>query len=251
MIILYDPATIQPIAKELHHQGHRTRYEALEALEESIPEAKPLVKALELKYISNQVQPTFSNTIDILKECLQKDNNHVWILISAIIISGELRLKELKGELRKFLSNKNPLIRHSTMKALRKCGEQVPKKYFTKESERMDEKMQRLLFLRSVPIFQDLDNDNLHRINIITHEKKFKKNQFIFRENDPGDIMYIIQSGKVHVSRIAHHSRKKKVTLDILEDRDCFGEMAIFDVDPRSATIQAVQATKNVEYSSQ
>jgi CRP-like cAMP-binding protein len=93
--------------------------------------------------------------------------------------------------------------------------------------------MERILFLRSVPLFTDIDGNDLQWINEITREKKYKAGQVVFRENDVGDALYIISRGSVRVVK-----GQNQVILQILEERECFGEMAILDQEPRSATVE-------------
>jgi CRP/FNR family transcriptional regulator, cyclic AMP receptor protein len=66
--------------------------------------------------------------------------------------------------------------------------------------------------------------------------KIYEKGELIFRQGDPGDEMYIIQSGAVEVSsrRDGH-----KVVLTILEKEDFFGEMSLIAGEPRSASAKA------------
>jgi CRP-like cAMP-binding protein len=63
----------------------------------------------------------------------------------------------------------------------------------------------------------------------------------IFREGDPGEEMYIIQSGQV---KIAKHTSTGEQTLVILSEGDFFGEMAVIDNEPRSASAIAHADTK-------
>ena len=71
----------------------------------------------------------------------------------------------------------------------------------------------------------------------------FRKGEVIFREGDAGDKMYIIQSGKIRISK---RTRDRETTLAILSDGDFFGEMAIIDKEPRSATAAAIEDCKVV-----
>jgi len=66
--------------------------------------------------------------------------------------------------------------------------------------------------------------------------RTFKSGEVIFREGEEGSEMYIIQSGKV---RIVKRSRDEEKTLGVLTDGDFFGEMAVIDKGPRSATAVA------------
>ena len=71
--------------------------------------------------------------------------------------------------------------------------------------------------------------------------KIYEKGELICREGDPGDEMYIIQSGAVEVSS----SRDgRKVVLTILEKEDFFGEMALLDCNPRSATVVTITRSR-------
>jgi CRP-like cAMP-binding protein len=71
--------------------------------------------------------------------------------------------------------------------------------------------------------------------------KRFKDGKVIFRENHPGKVMYIIDSGKVKLTRTTmREGRNIVTTLAVLKKGDFFGEMALFDYGPRSATATAV-----------
>jgi F420-non-reducing hydrogenase small subunit len=69
----------------------------------------------------------------------------------------------------------------------------------------------------------------------------YEKGQMVFREGEPGDTLYIIQSGAVEVSR---GRGKDKVVLTLLERGDFFGEMALIDERPRSATVTAISHSR-------
>ncbi len=66
--------------------------------------------------------------------------------------------------------------------------------------------------------------------------KVYSDNDIIFREGETGDVLYVIQSGKV---RITKKIPSGDLTIAILNEGDIFGEMAIFDRLPRSATAMA------------
>ncbi|MDH7498769.1 MAG: Crp/Fnr family transcriptional regulator [candidate division NC10 bacterium] len=68
--------------------------------------------------------------------------------------------------------------------------------------------------------------------------KEVPKGTILFRENDPGQEMYIIQSGKVKISKKVRDIEK---TLVVLEKGDFFGEMSILNNKPRSATAEVIE----------
>lgn len=66
---------------------------------------------------------------------------------------------------------------------------------------------------------------------------KLKAGEFLFREGDAGDAMYIIQDGQVEIVTSA---RGRERRLALLEDGDFFGEMALLEGQPRVASARAV-----------
>ncbi len=70
--------------------------------------------------------------------------------------------------------------------------------------------------------------------------KKYETGDYIFREGDPGEVMYIIHKGKVNITKMTGDGEKVLVTLTA---GDFFGEMAIIDKAPRSAGAVAAEET--------
>lgn len=97
--------------------------------------------------------------------------------------------------------------------------------------------MEKILFLRRVPIFDGLSPDELKTISYTVTEEEASPGQMVFRQDDVGDRMYIIVSGKVAIIRA---TTAGQATLATLEPMDFFGEMAVFDNDVRSATAKAI-----------
>ncbi|MEW5692382.1 MAG: cyclic nucleotide-binding domain-containing protein [Candidatus Hydrogenedentota bacterium] len=69
----------------------------------------------------------------------------------------------------------------------------------------------------------------------------FNENEIIFCEHEKGDKMYIIMNGEVKISRIG---RTHEQVLAILKEGDIFGEMAIVEDKPRSATAVSLTSTR-------
>lgn len=93
--------------------------------------------------------------------------------------------------------------------------------------------VKRLLFVRGVPIFQELRDDFLIRLASIMDELSFPANHTIFTQGEEGRSLYIVISGRVRV----HIGNNELAQLDA---GACFGEMALFDAEPRSASVTTV-----------
>ena len=78
--------------------------------------------------------------------------------------------------------------------------------------------------------------------------RTFQAGEMIFSEFEPGDTFYLIQSGRVQLVKIIGDIER---TLDILQPSEMFGEMAILENSPRSATAIALDVVKVLEFNSQ
>ncbi len=75
--------------------------------------------------------------------------------------------------------------------------------------------------------------------------RTYHPGEIIFAEYEPGDSFYLIQAGQVKITKIVGDIEK---TLDILQPPEIFGEMAILEGAPRSATAQAIDTVKVLEF---
>lgn len=94
--------------------------------------------------------------------------------------------------------------------------------------------VERLLFVRGVPIFQELRDDFLVRLASVMDELSFPAEHTIFTQGQEGRSLYIVISGRVRV-----HIGDRD--LASLEQGTCFGEMALFDSEPRSASVTTLE----------
>lgn len=89
-------------------------------------------------------------------------------------------------------------------------------------------------FFKKVAIFSDLDDRALHELSNLFLEKKYKQGDTIFAEDSIGSTMMIIYSGEVRVSQAPNPETEE--ALIVLKKGDFFGEMAVLEDLPRSAT---------------
>jgi CRP/FNR family cyclic AMP-dependent transcriptional regulator len=94
-----------------------------------------------------------------------------------------------------------------------------------------------LAFLRRVKIFRDISEPHLVALWVRLSERRLRKGEVLFRAGDPGEEVFLIRAGNIVVSSPVQ-GRVEQV-LAHLGPGDFFGEMSLFDEEPRSATIQA------------
>ena len=94
-------------------------------------------------------------------------------------------------------------------------------------------------FLATVPLFSGLTPDQLARFADVTMEKTFPRGSVIVFEQDPGDSLFVVRSGRVKVVLLGEDGRE--VILGILEVGEYFGELSLIDEQPRSANVIAME----------
>ncbi len=97
-------------------------------------------------------------------------------------------------------------------------------------------------FLRSVPIFNEIEEGELVKIVRVGVRKKYKKGSIILLEEESGAALFVIIAGKVKIVRTDDDGRE--VILSILGENDFFGEMSILDGLARSASVVAITKTE-------
>ena len=96
--------------------------------------------------------------------------------------------------------------------------------------------------LESVHLFKNLSADELERLRSIAEERSFSAGAEIFREGEPGDGIYLIRGGLVEISALVSGDQRR--VLSQLGAGEIFGEMAVIEHCPRSATATALKDTR-------
>jgi len=91
-----------------------------------------------------------------------------------------------------------------------------------------------LEIFKKIALFSDLEPKALEELCNLFFEKNFKEGEVIFKDESIGDSMMIIASGEVRVSQTPDPDTEE--TLIILKEGDFFGEMAVLEELPRTAT---------------
>ena len=98
--------------------------------------------------------------------------------------------------------------------------------------------------LQQMPIFGAVREDMLRLLFSAARERRVARGDYFFRENDPAQYMYVLQTGRVAVVK---QWQCREVQLRELGAGDCFGEMALLDLFPRSAAVRALDDCAAIE----
>ena len=96
--------------------------------------------------------------------------------------------------------------------------------------------------LRTVPIFSELSDEDITSLAKLASRKRYPKDTVVFFENEEGDFFFTITEGRIKVTILGDDGRE--VILSVLGPGDFFGEMALLDNEPRSATAIAVEESE-------
>ncbi|MAI87364.1 MAG: cyclic nucleotide-binding protein [Candidatus Marinimicrobia bacterium] len=88
-----------------------------------------------------------------------------------------------------------------------------------------------LTTLERIPIFENLLKKELKNIAQLTHEREYKSNEYVFKKHAPAEGMYVILHGEIEIK-----DPKSGNIFANLHSGDFFGELALLDEEPRSAS---------------
>ncbi|NMF91503.1 cyclic nucleotide-binding domain-containing protein [Aromatoleum petrolei] len=108
----------------------------------------------------------------------------------------------------------------------------------------MQGRAERILRLQQMPLFGGIRADMLDFLLGRCAERAVLAGAFVFREGEPAESMFVLEAGSVAVRR---HACGGEVVLCTLGPGACFGEMALIDLSPRSATVQALEDCRALE----
>ncbi len=101
-----------------------------------------------------------------------------------------------------------------------------------------------IALLGRVPAFATLAPGDLARVAEVAVPRRFESGEVVFREGDASDTCYIVRSGRARAVR--EHSLGRTITLAHFGVGDIFGELAMFDDERRSATVETLEPTELV-----
>ena len=107
--------------------------------------------------------------------------------------------------------------------------------------------MEKLDLLKSLPLFQSMSDDTLYHLGGKVHWRSYEEGETIFLQGDPGSTCHVIVKGRVRIYVTGEDGRELSVR--ILGKGEVFGEMALFEDLPRSASVVTLEQTHTLELS--
>jgi len=101
--------------------------------------------------------------------------------------------------------------------------------------------------IRKVPLFSTLTDEEFDSLQHIFIQRSYRRNQVIFMEEETGNYMYLVLTGKVKVAKST--SSGKETILAIHKTGDFFGEMSLLDGKTAPATVSAMEDSKIISVS--
>jgi CRP-like cAMP-binding protein len=94
------------------------------------------------------------------------------------------------------------------------------------------------------PLFHGIADDELTRIALMMVRHRYRKDEVIFHEGDPGDSLHVVVEGRVKITRESTEGEEAIVV--VLQAGDSFGELVLLDGAPRSATATAMEPAETM-----
>jgi CRP/FNR family transcriptional regulator len=98
--------------------------------------------------------------------------------------------------------------------------------------------------LQGVPVFEALGEEDLAKVAEVAVPRGFEPGEVVFREGDESDTCYIVRFGRARAIR--EHADGRSITLANFGPGDIFGELAMFDNERRSATVETLERTETI-----
>jgi CRP/FNR family transcriptional regulator/CRP/FNR family cyclic AMP-dependent transcriptional regulator len=96
--------------------------------------------------------------------------------------------------------------------------------------------------LRACALFRDMDETALAEVAGLLRHRRFRRHEVIFHAGDPGDALFIVVSGSLKI--VLPSPEGNEAIIATLRPGDFFGELAVLDGEPRSATAVALEPTE-------
>ena len=179
----------------------------------------------------------FKDNLNFLYSQLLTEEDWVTVMLALHLLTGKDCERLDKETVKKLKESKNDYVR-STFESIMDMQQGT----VSERKEDMETEISipdKILYLRKIHIFQGLSVSELAAVASVTEMVVYPTGETVIKEGDSGDTMYLIIKGEVAVLQTRGENRE--IEIDRLGEGNYFGEMALLDDIPRSATIHTEQ----------
>lgn len=97
------------------------------------------------------------------------------------------------------------------------------------------------------PLLASLQPEALGQLASTARRRSYRRGEVIFHQGDPGDSLHFLMDGRVKV--VLDAETGEEAVIAILGPGDCFGELALIDGEPRSATVETLEPVQTLSLS--
>jgi ATP/ADP translocase/HEAT repeat protein len=220
-----------PIDEKAQKAGLEAVPEALAFLESQLAHENPYVVALAFDVLARE-EPALAarHAAQLLHG---PRGGHADPLVREAAIHAVVRADRAAApeQIAALVDDPDPVVRRVARAAIERCrsrgDEEVP----------VESTIEKLLALRAAPVFAKLRSEDLAVLARIAEIETFERDATIFAEGEMGDALFVVVRGAVDI-------RREGRLLATLKKGEAFGEMAVLDAQPRSATATAAERTE-------
>lgn len=238
------PDRMRIILKAIQSGDRRDMDNAIEVLETSlhsdirgilIPllEERPLEEKLSVGRKKLQMDTGLSGTPEQVLLHLARDDDAVTQALALYAAAGLSLREELKAAIAERIDAESQIVREAVLWAIGKHKGQSATEFYPAGSPNL---IERILSVRKIPLFVNLRIRELSAIASAADARRCGKNEVVVREGDPGDALYLVVEGELTVVKEMRTGRGW--ILETIRKDDFFGEMALLDRKPRSASVR-------------
>lgn len=196
--------------------------------------AKPWIRACTAYYLGYDAQADRENLLQV------RLSDPVSIVRETALYAGWLAFNGAwRSRVDAASQSPDPALRRAAQRILKFDWANDPQ-MFSRRDELMLLAVEKVLFLKSAPLFACLDSEEVAALADITLEQEYNPGDLVYQAGQPAEHVYVIVRGKVEV---LHRTNSTEYVIAVLGEKECFGEMAILDDEPRSAAVRALEPT--------
>ena len=237
---IYDRQSILTARDNLQSSSREKRAYAAEILEVTLPQevkelTLPLTEDLEpgerLEKLARRFPQEKRHWTWLLREIFARNDRKICNWTKACAIYGAATSSSGNGfedDLVRLSKGSNPLVAETSRWALQADRRDRSRGMLT---------IEKVILLKGVGMFAHTSEDILADVAAILEEVELTPGEPVFQKGEQGDSMYIIIHGRVRIFG-------GEKTINFLGEREIFGELALLDPEPRSASVEAVEETQ-------